>query len=64
VALFSAHALREGLIEQSATKAVKRRLGAMSALDSFIGEKLMHFADAARDDWPFARVHPRFLAAV
>jgi hypothetical protein len=29
-----------------------------------IGEKLMNFADAARDDPGFARELPRFLAAV
>ena len=38
-------------VEQcKATKAIKRRFGAKSALDYLIGEKLMHFADAARDD--------------
>jgi len=35
-----------------ATKAIKRRFGAKSALDYLIGEKLMTFADAARDDPP------------
>ena len=47
-----------------ATKAIKRRFGAKSALDYLIGEKLMNFADAARDDPAFARELPRFLAAV
>jgi hypothetical protein len=36
-----------------ATKALKRRFGAKSALDYLIGEKLISFADAARD-------HPAF----
>jgi hypothetical protein len=47
-----------------ATKAVKRRFGAESALDYLIGEKLMTFADAAEDHPEFARELPRFLAAV
>ena len=47
-----------------ATKAIKRRFGAKSALDYLIGEKLMTFADAARDDPTFAKELPRFLAAV
>jgi hypothetical protein len=51
-------------VEQcKATRAIKRRFGAKSALDYLIGEKLMHFADAARDDPAFARELPRFLAA-
>ena len=54
-----------GWVEQcKATKAVKRRFGAKSALDYLIGEKLVTFADAARDDAAFARELPRFLAAV
>jgi hypothetical protein len=52
-------------VEQcKATKAIKRRFGAKSALDYLIGEKLVTFADAARDDPAFARELPRFLAAV
>lgn len=47
-----------------ATKTIKRRFGAKSALDYLIGEKLMTFADAARDDPGFAKELPRFLAAV
>jgi hypothetical protein len=47
-----------------ATKAIKRRFGAKSALDYLIGEKLPMFADAARDDPAFAKELPRFLAAV
>jgi hypothetical protein len=47
-----------------ATKAIKRRFGAKSALDYLIGEKLTTFADAARDDPAFAKELPRFLAAV
>ena len=33
-----------------ATKAIRRRFGAKSALDYLIGEELMMFADAAKDD--------------
>lgn len=52
-------------VEQcKATKAIKRRFGAKSALDYLIGEKVVTFADAARDDPGFAREPPRFLAAV
>ena len=52
-------------IEQCrATRAIKRRFGARSALDYLIGEKLQLFADAARQDDAFARELPRFLAAV
>lgn len=47
-----------------ATKAIRRRFGAKSALDYLVGEKLMTFADAAKDDPEFARELPRFLAAV
>jgi len=43
-------------VEQcKATKAIKRRFGAKSALDYLIGEKVVTFADAARDDPGFAR---------
>lgn len=41
-----------------ATKTIKRHFGAKSALDYLIGEKLMNFADAARDDPAFARELP------
>jgi hypothetical protein len=52
-------------IEQCrATKGIKRRFGARSALDYLIGEKLWTFADAAEHDAGFARELPRFLAAV
>ncbi len=47
-----------------ATTGIRRRFGAKSALDYLIGEKLLAFADAARDDPAFARELPRFLAAV
>ena len=47
-----------------ATKAIKRRFGAKSALDYLIGEKLITFADAARDHPPFAKELPRFLATI
>lgn len=47
-----------------ATKAIKRRFGAKSALDYLIGEKLISFAEAARDHPAFARELPKFLAAI
>ena len=47
-----------------ATKRIKRRFGAKSALDYLIGEKLITFADAAEAHPEFARELPRFLAAV
>lgn len=47
-----------------ATKGIKRRFGAKSALDYLIGEKLMSFADAAVDHPEFAKEFPRFLAAI
>jgi hypothetical protein len=52
-------------IEQCrATRAIKRRFGAESALDYLIGEKLMMFADAAKADPNFAEELPGFLAAI
>ena len=52
-------------IEQCrATRAIKRRFGARSALDYLVGEKLRMFEDAARHDAAFARELPRFLAAI
>jgi hypothetical protein len=47
-----------------ATKAIKRRFGAKSALDYLIGEKLIAFADAACAHPAFARELPKFLAAI
>jgi hypothetical protein len=47
-----------------ATKAIKRRFGAKSALDYLVGEKLISFADAARAHPAFARELPKFLAAI
>ncbi len=52
-------------IEQCrATKTIKRRFGAKSALDYLIGEKFVSFADDAREHPEFAKELPRFLAAV
>lgn len=52
-------------IEQCrATRAIKRRFGARSALDYLIGEKLLAFADAAEDHPEFAAELPRFLSAI
>ena len=51
-------------IEQCrATRAIKRRFGAQSALDYLVGEKLRSFAAAARHDTAFARELPQFLGA-
>ena len=47
-----------------ATKVIKRRFGAKSALDYLIGEKLMMFADVAKHDPEFAHELPKFLSAV
>jgi len=47
-----------------ATRCIKRRFGAKSALDYLVGEKLPTFAGAARHDAAFARELPRFLASV
>jgi hypothetical protein len=47
-----------------ATKRIKRRFGAKSALDYLIREKLLNFAEDA-ERWPeFARELPRFLVEV
>ena len=52
-------------IEQCrATRVIKRRFGARSALDYLVGEKLRTFEDAGRHDVAFARELPRFLAAI
>jgi hypothetical protein len=47
-----------------ATRTIKRRFGAKSALDYLIGEKLIAFADAADGHPEFAGELPRFLAAI
>ena len=46
-----------------ATKGIKRRFGAESALDYLIHEKLLNFAEAAEHHPEFARELPRFLSA-
>lgn len=52
-------------VEQcKATRAIKRRFGAKSALDYLVSEKLIAFADTARDHPSFAKELPRFLAAI
>ena len=52
-------------VEQcKATKRIKRRFGAKSALDYLVGEKLLHFADADEEHLEFSRELPRFLAAI
>jgi hypothetical protein len=48
----------------SATKGIKRRFGAESALDYLIREKLIMFADEAERRPEFARELPRFLAGI
>ena len=47
-----------------ATKGIRRRHGAKSALDYLIGEKLMDFAEQAEQDLKFAHELPRFLARI
>jgi hypothetical protein len=47
-----------------ATKGIKRRFGAKSALDYLIREKLLNFAEDAQRRPEFARELPRFLAEV
>lgn len=47
-----------------ATKGIRRRFGAESALDYLIGEKLMTFAEEAERSPEFAKELPRFLAAI
>jgi len=47
-----------------ATKRIKRRFGAKSALDYLIREKLLNFAEDAERRPEFARELPRFLAEV
>jgi hypothetical protein len=50
--------------QYQATKTIKRRFGAKSALDYLIREKLIAFADDAERYPEFAKELPRFLAAV
>ena len=47
-----------------ATKGIRRRFGAKSALDYLIGEKLVMFAREAEHQPKFATELPRFLAGV
>jgi hypothetical protein len=47
-----------------ATKGIKRRFGAKSALDYLIREKLVIFAETAERHPEFAKELPRFLAAI
>ena len=47
-----------------ATKAIRRRFGAESALDYLIGEKLVMFTGAAERRPEFANELPRFVATV
>ena len=47
-----------------ATRAIKRRFGAKSALDYLIGETLLTFAEVARQHPTFAKELPKFLAGI
>ena len=47
-----------------ATKRIRRRYGAKSALDYLLGEKLLGFAEQAKQQPAFAQELPRFLAAI
>ena len=48
----------------NATKGIRRRFGAKSALDYLIGEKLIMFAEEAERRPEFAKELPKFLAAI
>jgi hypothetical protein len=48
----------------AATKGIRRRFGAKSALDYLIREKLLAFAEQAKHEPKFAKEMPRFLAAI
>jgi hypothetical protein len=50
--------------QYKATRGIRRRFGAESALDYLIGEKLMMFAEEAERSPEFAKELPRFLAAI
>jgi hypothetical protein len=64
-AILASNSLREDLVKQCrATKGIKRRFGAKSALDYLIREKLIMFADAAESRPEFAKELPRFLAGI
>ena len=47
-----------------AAMAIKERFGLQSAFDYLVAEKLMNFADAAREHPEFARELPSFVAEV
>ena len=47
-----------------ATRTIRRRFGAKSALDYLIGEKLSGFAEQAAQHEEFAAELPRFQAAI
>ena len=47
-----------------ATRGIRRRFGAKSALDYLIGEKLVTFAQETECRPEFTRELPRFLAAI
>ena len=47
-----------------ATRGIRRRFGAKSALDYLIREKLIMFADQAERRPEFAKELPRFLAGI
>jgi len=50
--------------QRRATKRIKRRFGAKSALDYLIREKLTTFAEEAERPPEFAKELPRFLDAI
>jgi hypothetical protein len=63
--IFGVVRFEKAWIEQCrATRAIKRRFGAKSALDYLIGEKLLAFAAAAKEHAEFAAELPRFLSAI
>jgi hypothetical protein len=50
--------------QYDATETIKRRYGDKSAFDYIVSEKLMNFAEAARQYPEFAREMPKFVAAI
>ena len=47
-----------------AAEGIRLRFGLAEAFDYVVGEKLLHFADAAAQDPDFARELPRFVSRV
>lgn len=61
---FTMRAHKVWMKQCKATRGIRRRYGAASALDYLIGEKLLNFAASAEGRPEFKRELPRFLAAI